>query len=93
MGDTSHWPLGMPFNRIPEQLRASHAAEAAARRSADQMSEHLGEAGLELLRSVDVVHGFAEYCRQRPKPPAAHVDRMLQRVADEAARMKRSSKD
>ena len=86
-GDTSHWPLGMPFMRMSEQLRASRAVEAAARRSADEMSEHLGEAGLELLRSVNVVRGFAEYYRQQPKPPATHLDRMLRRVADEAARM------
>jgi uncharacterized membrane protein YdfJ with MMPL/SSD domain len=56
-------------------------------RSADEMPEHLGEAGLELLRSVNVVRGFAEYYRQQDKPPAAHLDRMLRRVADEAARM------
>ena len=77
---------GLPRG-IPEQLRASRAAEAAARRSADEMSEHLSEAGLELLRSVNVVRGFAEYYRQQPKPPATRLNRMLRRVADEAARM------
>ena len=85
--DTSHWPLGMTSTRLPEQLRASHAAEAAARRSADQMSQHLAETALDLLRSVHVVRGFAEYYRQQPKPPAARLDRMLRRVADEAAQM------
>ena len=85
--DRSHWPFGMRLTRLPEQLRASRAAEAAARRSADQMSQHLGETALELLRSVNVVRGFAEYYRQQPKPPAARVDRMLRRVADEAAQM------
>lgn len=77
----------MTFMTLSEQLRASRTAEAAARRSADEMSEHLGEAALELLRSVNVVRGFAEYYRQQGKPPAAHLDRMLRRVADEAARM------
>jgi hypothetical protein len=85
--DSSRWPSCLTLTTVPEQLRASRAAEAAARRSADEMSEHLGEATLELLRSVNVVRGFAEYCRQQPQPPAAHLDRMLQRVADEAARM------
>ena len=70
-----------------EQLRASRTADAAARRSADEMSQHLAETALELRRSVNVVHGFAEYYRQQPKPPAAHLDRMLRRVADEAAQM------
>ena len=70
-----------------ERLCASRTAEAAARRSAGEMSEHLGETAVELLRSVNVVRGFAEYCRQQPKPPAAQLDRMLRRAADEAARM------
>ena len=85
--DRSRWPFGMMFMRMSEQLRASRAAEAGARRSADQMSEHLGETALELLRSVNVVRGFAESYRQQPKPPAARLDRMLRRVADEAAQM------
>ncbi|MGB6583129.1 MAG: hypothetical protein WBF34_34960 [Streptosporangiaceae bacterium] len=85
--DRSRWPFGMMFMRMSEQLRASRAAEAGARRSADQMSEHLGETALELLRSVNVVRGFAESYRQQPKPPAARLDRMLRRVSDEAAQM------
>ncbi len=85
--DGSHWPLGMTLTRLPEQLRASRTAEAAARQSADDISQHLGETALELLRSVHVVRGFAEYYRQQPKPSAAHLDRMLRRVADEAAQM------
>ena len=70
-GEKSHWPFGMTLTRMSEQLCASRTAEAAARRSADEMSEHLGEAGLELLKSVNVVRGFAEYYRQQGKPPAA----------------------
>ena len=85
--DRSRWPFGMMLMRMSEQLRASRAAEAAARRSADQMSEHLGETAPELLRSVNVVRGFAESYRQQPKPPAARLDRMLRRVSDEAAQM------
>jgi signal transduction histidine kinase len=85
--DGSRWPLGMTFTRMPQQLSASRAAEAAARRSADEMSRHLGETARELLRSVNVVRGFAEYYRQQPKPPAASLDRMLRRVANEAAQM------
>ncbi len=85
--DRSHWPLGMTLTRLPEQLRASRTAEAAARQSADQLSQHLGDTTLELLRSVHVVRGFAEYYRQQPKPPAARLDRMLRRVAEEAAQM------
>jgi len=82
----SHWPFGRTLLTPPEQLRASQAAEAAAHRSADEMSQRLGETLLELRRSVSVVRGFAEYRRQRPGPVAG-LDRMAQRVADEAARM------
>ena len=85
--DRSYWPFGTNLTKMPEQLRVSHAAEAAARRSADQMSEQLGETAMELLRSVNIVRGFAEYYRQQPEPPRARLDRMLRRVADEAARM------
>lgn len=86
-GDPGAWPFGMTLTRMSQQLRASRTAEAAARRSADEMSEHLAEAALELLRSVSVVHGFTEYYRQQGKPPATQLDRMLRRVADEATRM------
>jgi len=51
------------------------------------MSQHLGDTALELLKSVHVVRGFAEYYRQQPKPPAGRLDRMLRRVAEEAAQM------
>ena len=87
VADRIGWPFGMTLTRMPEQLRASRAAEAAARQATDQMSEHLGETALELLRSVNVVRGFAEYYRQQPKPPAARLDHMLRRVVDETAQM------
>lgn len=86
-GNQNHWPFGVALARISGQQRASSTAEAAARRSAADMAGRLGEVALELRRSVNVVHGFAEYCRQRGNPPSADVDRMLQRVADEVTRM------
>ena len=83
----SRWPFGRALPAVEEQRRASAAAEAAARRSAIEMSQRLGETALELRRSVSVVRGFAEYSRQQPGPPAAGLDRMARRIADEAARM------
>jgi hypothetical protein len=83
----SHWPFARALMTVEARLRASAAAEAAARRSADEMSQRLGETALELRRSVSVVRGFAEYSRQQPGPPAVGLDRMTRRVADEAARM------
>jgi hypothetical protein len=52
-----------------------------------EMSRRLGEVCLELRTSVSVVLGFARYCRERGTPPAAGLDRMMRRVADESARM------
>jgi len=78
---------GPPPAEISGRLRASRAAEAAARHSARQMSRRLGEISLELRTSVNVVHGFAQYCRERGAPPAAGLDQMMRRVAHESARM------
>jgi hypothetical protein len=56
------------------------------------MSRHLGETALELLRSVNVVRGFAEYYRQQPKPSSARLDRArgyagdLPRVVQDSSR-------
>jgi two-component system OmpR family sensor kinase len=85
--DRNRWAFGTTLRKMSEQLHASRTAEAAARRAADEMSEHLAEAARELLRSVNVVRGFADYYWQRGQPAPTGVDRMLRRVADEAARM------
>lgn len=75
------------LNRISEQMDASRTAEAAARRSAAEMSERLSEVSLELRTPVSIVRGFAEYHRQRgrPRPPAG--DPMVRRAADEITRI------
>jgi len=77
---------GLAEATVTEKMRASGTAEAAARRSAEEMAERLSEVSLELRMPVSVVRGFAEYCRQR-EPGPAELDRMMRRVADEAARM------
>jgi two-component system, OmpR family, sensor kinase len=81
------WPFGPALTRLSERLCASRTAEAAARRAADEMSGQLGETARQLRRSVSIVRGSAQYYRQQPGPPAAGLDRMLRRAADEAARM------
>ena len=82
-----HGRYGMAAARMRGQLQASHAAEAAARRSAADMAGHLEQACLQLRRPAAIVHGFAEYCRKQGKPPPAGLDRMLQRVTGEIPRM------
>ncbi len=89
--EQSRWPFGMmlinmTLIKIPARIRASHAAETAARRSAAKMAERLGEVSLEMRTSLNVVRGSAVYYRQR-RPPPADLDRMMRRVADEAARL------
>jgi hypothetical protein len=69
---------GLAEATVTEKMRTSGTAEAAARRSAEELAERLSE--------VSLVRGFAEYYRQR-EPRPADVDRMMRRVADEAARM------
>jgi two-component system, OmpR family, sensor kinase len=73
--------------RISEQMDASRAAEAAARRSVTEMTGRLSEVGQELRTPVSIVRGFAEYRRQQSKPLPAAGDPMMRRVADEITRM------
>jgi hypothetical protein len=73
--------------RISEQMRASRAAEAAARRSVTEMTGRLSEVNQQLRTSVSIVRGLAEYQRQRGKPRPAAGDPMMRRVAEEITRM------
>ncbi len=82
-----HRRYGMMLASVRERLQASRAAEAAARRSAANMSGHLAETCLQLRRPVSIVHGFTGYLRQQDKPQPASLDRMLHRVTDEITRM------
>jgi len=82
-----HGRSGMTLASTRERLQASHAAEAAAHRSAAGMSEQLGETCLQLRRSASILHGFTEYCRTQDKPPPASLNRMVQRVTGEITRM------
>jgi two-component system OmpR family sensor kinase len=75
------------LNRISEQMDASRTAEAAARRSAAEMSERLSEVSLELRTPVSIVRGFAESYRQRGIPRLPAGDPMMRRAADEITRI------
>jgi signal transduction histidine kinase len=82
-----HGRYGMAAARMRGRLQASHAAEAAARRSAADMAGHLEQACLQLRRPAAIVHGFTEYCRKHGRPPPAALDQMMQRVTGEITRM------
>ncbi|MGH3177197.1 MAG: hypothetical protein ACRDPF_25415 [Streptosporangiaceae bacterium] len=78
---------GMTAASMRQRLQASHAAEAAARRSAADMAGHLEQACLQLCRPAAIVHGFTEYCRKHGRPPPAALDQMMQRVTGEVTQM------
>jgi signal transduction histidine kinase len=72
---------------IRERLRASRAAEAAARRSAADMADHLAQTCLQLRRPASIVHGYAGYLRQQHNPQPASAGQMLHRVTGEITQM------
>jgi signal transduction histidine kinase len=85
--ERNRWPFGMALMRMSARMRASRTVEAAARRSAAEMVQRLAEVSRDMRMSVNVVRGSAEYYQQRGRPLPADLDRMMRRVADEAARM------
>jgi signal transduction histidine kinase len=79
--------LAHSLNGLLSQLADARMSTQAARTSSDRMSTVLASACRELRRPVSVVRGCAEYC-QRPEPPTVgELDRMMSRIADEAARI------
>jgi hypothetical protein len=59
----------------------------SARESADRMHAGLAVTGSQLRRPLSVITGFAGYYRQRGPLTGPELDRMMDRVAAEAARM------
>ena len=59
----------------------------AARKRGDRMRGLLAGACRDLRRPVSVVSGCAEYYRQRGPLTASQLDRMMNRISDEAARI------
>jgi len=86
-GGREHGRYGMAAARMRGRLQASHAAEAAARRTAAGLAGQLEQACLQLRKPAGIVHGFTGYRRQQGAFPPAGPDRMLQRVTGEITRM------
>jgi hypothetical protein len=82
-----HGQDAMILASLRERVRASRLAEAAARRSAAGMADHLAQTCLQLRRPASIVRGYAEYLRQQHKPQPASLDQMLHRVTGEITRM------
>jgi two-component system, OmpR family, sensor kinase len=88
-GDTSGlaWSLNTMLSQIEHALNASAESEAAARRSGERLRRLIADTGHELRRPLSVIRGFADHYQQRGRLSAGELDRMMRRVADEAARM------
>jgi signal transduction histidine kinase len=79
--------LAQSLRGMLSRLEDARMSAEAARRSSDRMPTVLAGACRELRRPVSVVHGCAEYYRLRGPLTAGELDRMMSRIADEAARI------
>lgn len=71
-----------------EHASSTHAtAEAAARRSSEQMCRLLADTGHELRRPLSVIHGLTGSYRRGGRPGGDERDRVMSRVTEEAARL------
>jgi len=75
------------LGQIEVAFRAREASEGQARQSEERMRRFVGDASHELRTPLTSIRGFAELYRQGALPERADVDRAMQRVEDEAARM------
>jgi two-component system, OmpR family, sensor kinase len=95
--------LNIMLSQIETAFHAREESEAAAHRSEERMRRFIADAGHELRTPLTAIRGFAEYYRQRggmetrwdrDEVPAtgggltpSDLDRLMQRVEKEAARM------
>jgi two-component system OmpR family sensor kinase len=83
--------LSQSFNAMVAQVEEAFAeraaAEAEARTSEERMRRFVGDASHELRTPLTSIRGFAELYRQGALPAQADVDRAMNRVESEAARM------
>jgi hypothetical protein len=87
LANRDHGWRGTALAGLGERLHASRAAEAAARRSAADMSGELSQACVQLRRPVSILRGFAEYCRSQDRPPPGRLDQTMARLTGEITRM------
>ncbi len=85
--DGPAWSLSRALSQAGQARNASAEAADAARRSSERMRATIASTGRELRRPVSIIRDFAEYHRLRGPLAASELDRMMSRVADEAARM------
>ena len=79
--------LNMLLSRIEHASRALAESETAARRSTGRLCRIVEDTGHQLRRPISVIHGFARAFRPGRRRQPGELDRMMRRVAGEAARM------
>jgi HAMP domain-containing protein len=77
--------LNTMLSQLEQAFRIRAASEAAARRSRGQMCRIIADTGHQLRKPLSIVHGIAGSYRRGGPHSGAEQDRMMQRVADEAA--------
>jgi two-component system OmpR family sensor kinase len=89
--DTEIGSLSLSFNtmvaQVEEAFAEREASEAEARTSEERMRRFVGDASHELRTPLTSIRGFAELYRQGALPSQGDVDRAMNRVESEAARM------
>jgi two-component system OmpR family sensor kinase len=89
--ETEVGSLSRSFNtmvaQVEEAFTEREASEAEARASEERMRRFVGDGSHELRTPLTRIRGFAELYRQGALPAQADVDRAMNRVESEAARM------
>jgi hypothetical protein len=79
--------LAQSLNQLLSRLEDARMSAEAARESSDRMRSVLAGGCRELRQRVGVVHGCAEHYRLTEPLTARQLDRLISRIADEAARI------
>jgi two-component system, OmpR family, sensor kinase len=88
-GDASRLAASLTamLSQIEDAFRTRAASEAAACRSRGQMCRIIADTGHRLRKPLSIVHGIADCYWRADQLSPGELDRMVRRVADEAARM------
>ena len=79
--------LNAMLGQIERAFLERAASEEAARRSCEQLSRDIADAGQQLRKPLSIVRGIADAYRRNGQVSAGERDRMVRRVADETTRM------
>jgi two-component system, OmpR family, sensor kinase len=78
--------LNQFLGQAERELRATAASEASARASTERMGRIIADTAGQLRRPVNVLHGTADYYLKCERLGPGEPERVMRKVADEAAR-------